>query len=147
MLCFIGSFWVPFSAQQAQHKECICGKLVCFYHLFRCVIQVMGSGSRDYFVYAPSQWETTLQCNIASHWLDAYTKWCLGTLTQGTTFSGISWICGTKAFFSCDSWGWGSNEYSKGLYVCWSVMENFDLDILRVERVDPIKIFNEFIQR
>ena len=25
--------------------------------------------SRDHFVYAPSQWETTLQCNVVSHWL------------------------------------------------------------------------------
>ena len=32
---------------------------------------------RDHFVYAPSQWETTLQCNVASHWLDAHTKWSL----------------------------------------------------------------------
>ena len=32
------------------------------------------NGLRDHFVYAPSQWKTTLQCNI-SHWLGAYTKW------------------------------------------------------------------------
>ena len=32
---------------------------------------------RDNFVYAPSQWETTLQCNVVSHWLGAYTKWSL----------------------------------------------------------------------
>ena len=30
-------------------------------------------GHRDDFVYAPSQWETTLQCNIVSDWLCAYT--------------------------------------------------------------------------
>ena len=30
--------------------------------------------SRDHFVYAPSQWETTLQCNVVSHWLGTYTK-------------------------------------------------------------------------
>ena len=30
---------------------------------------------RDNFLYAPSQWETTLQCNVVSHWLSAYTKW------------------------------------------------------------------------
>ena len=30
---------------------------------------------RDHFVYAPSQWETTLQCNVVSHWLGAHTKW------------------------------------------------------------------------
>ena len=28
---------------------------------------------RDHFVYAPSQWETTLQCNVVSHWLCACT--------------------------------------------------------------------------
>ena len=26
---------------------------------------------------APSQWETTLHCNVVSHWLGAYTKWSL----------------------------------------------------------------------
>ena len=30
---------------------------------------------KDHFVYAPSQWETTLQCNIDSHWLGAYTTY------------------------------------------------------------------------
>ena len=41
-----------------------------------CVIQwpVMG---RDHFVYTPSQWETTLQCNVVSHWLGAFTEWSL----------------------------------------------------------------------
>ena len=33
--------------------------------------------SVDHFVYAPSQWESTLHCNVASHWLGAYTKWPL----------------------------------------------------------------------
>ena len=32
---------------------------------------------RDHFVYAPSQWETTLHGNVVSHWLGAYTKWSL----------------------------------------------------------------------
>ena len=30
--------------------------------------------SRDYPVHAPDQWEMTLQCNVVSHWLGAYTK-------------------------------------------------------------------------
>ena len=34
---------------------------------------------RDHFVYVPSQWETTLHCNVVSHWLGAYTKWFLLT--------------------------------------------------------------------
>ena len=32
---------------------------------------------RDHFVYVPSQWKATLQCNVVSHWLAAYTKWSL----------------------------------------------------------------------
>ena len=32
---------------------------------------------RDHFVYALSQWEATLHCNVASHWLGAYTQWFL----------------------------------------------------------------------
>ena len=28
-------------------------------------------------MHAPSQWETTLNCNAISHWLGAYTKWSL----------------------------------------------------------------------
>ena len=35
------------------------------------------SGSRDHFVYAHSQWEATLQYNVVSHWLSAFTKWSL----------------------------------------------------------------------
>ena len=30
-------------------------------------------------MHAPSQWETTLHCNVVSHWLGAHTKWSLGT--------------------------------------------------------------------
>ena len=33
--------------------------------------------SRDQSVLAHSQWETTLHCNVVSHWLSAYTKWSL----------------------------------------------------------------------
>ena len=33
--------------------------------------------TRDHFVYAPRQWETTLQCNVVSHWQGACTEWSL----------------------------------------------------------------------
>ena len=33
--------------------------------------------NRNHFVYALSQWETMLHCNVVSHWLGAYTKWPL----------------------------------------------------------------------
>ena len=39
--------------------------------------QLCGQHTRNHFVYAPSQWEMMLQCNIVSHWLDTYTKWSL----------------------------------------------------------------------
>ena len=44
-------------------------------------------GSRDYFVYAASQWGTTLHCNVVSHWLGAYTKLSLpeGAYSKTTT--------------------------------------------------------------
>ena len=42
---------------------------------------------RDYFVYAPSQWETALQCNAVSHWLGAYIDWSLwAVLIQQLSF-------------------------------------------------------------
>ena len=31
----------------------------------------------DHFVYAHSQWETTLHSNIVFHWLSTYTRWSL----------------------------------------------------------------------
>ena len=40
---------------------------------------------RDHFWYAPSQmsqWQTTLHCNVISHWLGAYTKWSLILFVQ-----------------------------------------------------------------
>ena len=41
--------------------------------LFMHLIDIF-SQYRDHFLYAPSQWEATLQCNIVSHWLCAYRK-------------------------------------------------------------------------
>ena len=43
------------------------------YNTVRCLY------TRDHFVYAPRQWETTLQCNVVSHWLGACTEWSLYT--------------------------------------------------------------------
>ena len=41
------------------------------------VLTTKVSFHRDNFVNALSQWETTLLCNIVSHWQGAYTKWSL----------------------------------------------------------------------
>ena len=32
---------------------------------------------RDCSMHVPIQWETTLHCNVVSHWLGTYTKWSL----------------------------------------------------------------------
>ena len=32
---------------------------------------------RDHSVYSLRQWDTTLQCNVGSHWLNTYTEWSL----------------------------------------------------------------------
>ena len=51
-------------------------------YMYRVQINITGMQNitnwtyKDHFVYAPSQWETTLQCKV-SHWLGAYTKWSL----------------------------------------------------------------------
>ena len=34
----------------------------------------LGTNLRDHFVYAPSQWEMMLHCNVISNWLGPYTK-------------------------------------------------------------------------
>ena len=47
-------------------------------HVVRCLVKVTESHfmniNQGSFVYAPSQWDTTLQCYIVSHWLSACTK-------------------------------------------------------------------------
>ena len=34
----------------------------------------LASLGRNHFVYAPSQWETTLQCNVVPYYVGAYTE-------------------------------------------------------------------------
>ena len=46
-----------------------------------------GSIYRHRFVNAPSQWETTLQCNVVSHWLCAFTKLTLHLCQLLCTFN------------------------------------------------------------
>ena len=52
------------------HKEYKAVSKVCAYFMeyTSCVT------SRDNFMYVPSQWETTLPCNVISHWLGTCTK-------------------------------------------------------------------------
>ena len=60
----------------------------------------------DHFVYASSQWETTLQCNVVSHWLGAYTKWSLSCAMRwmDPPHNVISWLeIYTSAIHTCFS--------------------------------------------
>ena len=45
-----------------------------------------GRPDRDHFVYARSQWETTLQCNVVSHWLCA----CIGPVPVKWPWQGVN---------------------------------------------------------
>ena len=51
-----------------------------------CVIlkYILWPNQSVHFVYGPSQWVTTLHCNVVSHWLGAYTKWSLVPLLKCT---------------------------------------------------------------
>ena len=60
---------------------------------------------RDHFVYARSKWETTLHCNVVSHWLGAYTKW---SLCYSYAFSMFRW----KSYAWRVSYGWSK-------CICW----------------------------
>ena len=70
---------------------------------------MLESTNRDHFVNAPSQWETTLQCNVVSHWLGAYTKWSLHQEPESTkshhphVLQSLDWNIGT---------GHGSGQYA-----------------------------------
>ena len=42
-------------------------------------VLIFHHGFMDHIVYVPSQWETTLHCNVVSHWLGTYIQWSLHT--------------------------------------------------------------------
>ena len=52
-------------------------------------VTMLGYGfTREHFVCPPNQRETTLHCNVASHWLGVYTKWSM--LYCNTEFSPVN---------------------------------------------------------
>ena len=70
-----GMVWLDFTwIFDVQHQQ---GSCCCYLDSF---LQHNGSRCRDHFVNVPSQWETTLQCNVVSHLLGAFTKWSLKML-------------------------------------------------------------------
>ena len=48
-------------------------KMASLYWICPLILHEAGAQAfRHHFVNAPSQWETTLHCNVVSHWLGAY---------------------------------------------------------------------------
>ena len=78
------------------------------YHPKATVMHSMGH--RDHFVYAASQWETTLHCNAVSHWLVTYTKWSLWAIMM--KLIGRNKIICTTLFS-----GWYSLQYPSAYMV------------------------------
>ena len=77
----------------------------------------------DHFVYAPSQWEMTLHCNVASHWLGTYTKWSLWVkvwwlFSIPLIFQQIAWFRLNISFFTayCINYAHGIVFLCFGLY-------------------------------
>ena len=58
---------------------------------------------RGHFVYAPSQWETKLQCNTISHWPVAFTKWSLRILS-GRIWTKLVYLSWSYLILSCKLW-------------------------------------------
>ena len=58
----------------------VSGKSQDFYFLVGIHLKAWDAelGCKDHFDYVPSQLKMTLQWNVISHWLGAYTKWSLG---------------------------------------------------------------------
>ena len=72
------------------------------------VVYIISIFHRDNFVYAHSQWETTLQCNVVSHWLGVFTKWPL---------SPSYWKCPGK-FWGNKLWQYRHKSYTANVWSC-----------------------------
>ena len=91
--------------------------------------------SRIVFVHAPHQWEMTLQCNVISHWLGAYTKMILAQLIKMTSKScknqwqKTSIMANMSRVMAAQKWthhaphikAWGQvhHSYGNGLLPAW----------------------------
>ena len=74
--------------------------------------------SRDHFVNAPSQCETTLQCNVVSHCLCAFTKWPLHISIYLIATSPLQMCIVGQVIFS-DFLTDALKTRSKTIYITW----------------------------
>ena len=82
------------------------------YHVWRLIMHIKmfdySDSYRNHFMYAPSQWETMLQCNVISHWLGTYTKRSLWL--SGYSSSKIKKITGNGSVIRRQHGLWGKRE-------------------------------------
>ena len=111
-LCKISMFLLRFGSRQFYPYP-----LGLFHwHWGCCDLKPPWSISRDRFVNAPSQWETMLQCNAVSHWLDAFTKWSLiGINASHKSTKKLWWNQKAKAKQDC-------------VHISWDVLNLCDVD-------------------
>ena len=82
-------YWSLVSPVDSHHKKPVMRKV------FPCHSVIIADYMRDRFGYGLSQWETTLHCNVVSHWLSPFPyytdlpdqqRWCsLASLHSGTS--------------------------------------------------------------
>ena len=116
-VCEIVANWFPMNPIRTFHggSHCQYGSLGPNLDIIDTLIVVRGSGQwiwstmilimlsctgtrRDCFVNMPSQWETTLQCNVVSHWLGTFTKWTLTHIHESVDWMSISSCNGLSPF-------------------------------------------------
>ena len=85
-----------------QRLWCQCKiQIVLLSHQFTIISVIAWSYSMlSHFVYAPSQWETTLQRNVISHWLGAYKEWALRVCRAGGAWR--PWMYWRRSFVLFD---------------------------------------------
>ena len=67
----------------------------------KAIITTKVNQVRNNFVYAPSQWETTLPCNVVSHWLGAFTIWSLPSSVMHMKSLGLNSLAPERYSCTC----------------------------------------------
>ena len=129
-VCEVVANWFPINPIRTFHggSHCQYGSLGPNLDIIDTLIVVCGSGEwirntmilimlsctgthGDRFVNMPSQWEMTLQCNVISHWLGAFTKWTLTHIHVSVDWMSISSGDGLSSFLcQAINYTWTSAE-------------------------------------
>ena len=93
------------------HKGSVTRKMFSFDDVMIClgvwacpvqyIIWTQFESFRDHFVNAPSQWKTTLHCNVVSHWSGAYTKWSMCFYSSCINLVNLLMMCCLRTCIFC----------------------------------------------